>query len=68
MDRQTEERVELYRQRDSPGLPIVLEHAVMRARIRDDTPDEGEIRAAVAELTNGRSVGVSQMQAEHLKE
>jgi hypothetical protein len=46
MERQTEERVELYRRRDSPGLPIVLEHAAMRAEIRDDTPDEGEIQAA----------------------
>jgi hypothetical protein len=67
MERQTEERVELYRRRDSPGLPIILEHAEMRAEIRDDTPDEGEIRAAVAELTNGRSAGASRMQAEHLK-
>jgi hypothetical protein len=35
MERQTEERVELYRRRDSPGLPIVLEHAETRAAIRD---------------------------------
>ncbi len=62
-----EERVELYWRCDSPGLPIVLKHAEMRAKIRDDTPDEGEIRAAVAELTNGRSAGVSRMRAEHLK-
>jgi hypothetical protein len=67
MERQTEERVELYRRRDSPGLPIILDHAEMRAEIRDDTPDEEEIRAAVGELTNGRSVGVSWMRAEHLK-
>ena len=67
MEWQTEERVELYWRRDSPGLPIVLEHAEMRAEIRDDTPDEGEIRAAVAELTNCRSAGVSRMRAEHLK-
>ncbi len=31
------------------------------------TPDEKEIRAAITELTNGRSAGVSQMRAEHLK-
>jgi hypothetical protein len=68
MERQTDECVELYRRRDSPGLPIVLDHAAMRAKIRDDTPDEGEIRAAVTELTNGHSAGVSQMRAEHLKE
>jgi hypothetical protein len=67
MERQMEERVELYWRCDSPGLPIVLKHAEMRAKIRDDTPDEGEIRAAVAELTNGRSAGVSRMRAEHLK-
>ena len=43
MERQTAERVELYRRHDSPGLPIVLEYAESRAEIRDDTPDEGEI-------------------------
>ena len=37
-------------------------------RIRDDPPTDGEIRVAVAKLTNGRSAGVSQMQAEHLEE
>jgi hypothetical protein len=63
-----EERVELYRRRDSPGLPIVLDHAEMCAEIRDDTLDEEEIRAAVGELTNGRSTGVLWMRAEHLKE
>jgi hypothetical protein len=67
MEQQTEERVVLYRRGDSPGLPIILEHAEMRAEIRDDTPDEEEIRATVAELTNGRSAGVSRMWAEHLK-
>jgi hypothetical protein len=53
IERQTVERVELYRQRDSPGLPIVVAHAEMHAKIRDETPGEEEIRAAVAELTNG---------------
>ena len=43
MEQQTEERVVLYRRGDSPGLPIILEHAEMRAEIRDDTPDEEEI-------------------------
>ena len=43
MERQTVERVELYQRRDSPGLPIVVDHAEMRAEIRDDTPDEEEI-------------------------
>ena len=43
MERQTVERVELYRRRDSPGLPIVVDHAEMRTDIRDDTPDEEEL-------------------------
>jgi len=43
MERQMEERVELYRRRDSPGLPIILNHAEMRAEIRDDTSNEEEI-------------------------
>ncbi len=55
MERQTEEHVELYRRRNSPGLPIILEHAEMHAEIRDNTPNEEEIQAVVAELTNGRS-------------
>jgi len=67
MERQTVERVELYRRRDSPGLPIVVDHAEMHTDIQDDTPDEEELRVAVAELTNGRSVGVLRMRAEHLK-
>ena len=43
MERQTVERVVLYQRRDLPGLPIVVDHAEMRAEIRDDTPDEEEI-------------------------
>ncbi len=39
----------------------------MHPEIWDEIPDEEEIRVAVAELTNGRSAGVSRMQAEHLK-
>jgi hypothetical protein len=67
MERQTAERVELYRRRDLPGLPIVLDRAEMRNGIRDETPDKEEIRAAITELTNGCSAGVSRMGAEHLK-
>jgi len=67
MERQTVERVELYRRRDPPGLPIVVDHAEMHPEIRDEIPDEEEIRVVVAELTNGRSAGVSRMRAEHLK-
>ena len=41
---------------------------MLTKEIRDDTPPDGKIRVAVAELTNGRYVGVLRMQAEHLKE
>jgi IMP dehydrogenase/GMP reductase len=69
MERQTSERIKLYRRRDSLGPPIIIDNAKMLTEeIRDDTPTDGEIRVAVAELTNGRSAGVSRMQAEHLKE
>ncbi len=43
MERQTAERVELYRRRDSPGLSIVLDHAEMGNEIWDETPNEEEI-------------------------
>jgi hypothetical protein len=41
---------------------------MLTKEIWDNTPTDGEIRVAVAELTNGRSAGVLRMQAEHLKE
>ncbi len=68
MEKQTMERVDLYRQRDSPGPPLIVNAELLTGEIWDDTPYNGEIRAAVAELTNGRSAGASRMQAEHLKE
>jgi hypothetical protein len=69
MEWQTLEHVELYRRRDSPAPPIIIDNAEMLTdEIRDETPTDGEIRVAVAKLTNGRSAGVSPMQAEHLKE
>jgi hypothetical protein len=34
----------------------------------DDAPTNGEIQAAVSELTNRHSAGASCMRAEHLKE
>jgi len=67
MERQTVERVELYRWRNPPGIPIVVDHTEMRPKIWDEISDEEEIRVTVAELTNGRSTGVSRMRAEHLK-
>jgi len=69
MERQMLEHAELYWWRNSPGPPIIIDNAEMLTKdIRDDTPTDGEIRVAVAELTNGRSAGVSRMRAEHLKE
>ena len=68
MERQTLECVELYRQRDSPAPPIIIDNAEMLTEeIRDDAPTDGEIRVAVAKLINGSSVGVSRMRVEHLK-
>ncbi len=49
------ECVELYRRRGSPGPPIIIDNAEMLTKeIRDDTPTDGEIWVAVAELTNAR--------------
>jgi hypothetical protein len=62
MERQTAERVDLY----SLGPLVAIN--IEPVEVRDDVPTVGEIRAAVAELINGRSVGASCMQAEHLKE
>jgi hypothetical protein len=66
MEKQTAECVDLYQQRDSPGLPVAINIAPVDVRI--DVPTNGEIQAAVSELTNGISAGVSCMRAEHLKE
>jgi hypothetical protein len=63
---QTAERVDLYRQRDSPGLPILVGGTPFE--VRDNTPSDSEVRVAVAEITNGRSAGASRMRAEHLKD
>ncbi len=44
MEWQTVERVELYRRRDSPGPPIIIDNAEMLTEeIWDDTPTDGEI-------------------------
>jgi hypothetical protein len=66
IEKQTAEHVDLYQQHESPGPPVAVNIATMD--VRDDAPTNGEIRAAVSELTNGRSVGASHMRAEHLKE
>jgi hypothetical protein len=66
IEKQTAERVDLYQQCESPGLPVAINIAPVD--VRDNTPTNREIRVAVSKLTNGRSAGASRMQAEHLKE
>ncbi len=43
MERQTVEHVELYRWRNLPGLPIIVNHTEMRTKIWDEIPNEEEI-------------------------
>ena len=66
MDWQTAERINLYRRCDSPHLLIHVGENLFD--VRDDTPNDGEIRTAVSEFSNRRSAGASRMRAEHLKE
>ena len=66
MEKQTEERAELYRKRVPPGddIPINVE----AYDVRDDTPSDGEIREAVrGGLKNGRVGGASRIRAEDVK-
>ena len=50
MERQTVERVELYRRRNPPGLPIIVNHAEMenssRGRRADQWPQRGSVTDA----------------------
>ncbi len=48
--------------------PLTVNVGLLTREIQDDMPTNGEIRVAIAELTNGRSVGASRMRGEHLKE
>jgi hypothetical protein len=66
MDQQTTERMDIYRRRDPPRLPIHIGENLFD--VWDETPTDGEIQIAVSELSNGHSAGASQMRAEHLKE
>jgi hypothetical protein len=65
MARQMEDRVELYRRRDSPGdtLPINLQGPA----IPDKVPSDHKIRDAVQDLPSGRMGGASKMHAEDIK-
>ena len=66
MDRQTLERVDLYLRRQSPGAPLLI--LVDPVEICDNPPHDGEIRDAVAQLSNERAAGASWMRAEDVKE
>ena len=63
---QTKERAELYAKVPPPGDPIPIH--VQPFAIRDDVPEEPEIRAVVKGLRNGRASGASGMRAEHIKQ
>jgi hypothetical protein len=65
MVKQTAERADLCRQRDPPGdlLPINIDPIP----VDDGTPSKGEIRVAVAGLSNGRAGGALGMRTEDVK-
>jgi hypothetical protein len=67
MDWQTAEQIDLYRRRNSPRQPIYDGENLFNVR-DDDTPTDGKIQTAMSEVSNGQSVGASQMRTEHLKE
>ena len=55
MVKQTAERVDLYRQRDPPGEPLPIN--IDPIPVDDGMPSKGEIRVAVAGLSNGCAGG-----------
>ncbi len=59
------ERVDLYRQRDPPRAPLPIN--IDPIPVDDGMPSKGEIRVAVAGLSNGRAGGASGMCAEDVK-
>ncbi len=62
---QTDKRVALYGRVASKGDPIPIH--VDKADILDDIPSDGELRAVVRELQNGRAKGATGLQVEHIK-
>jgi len=64
-ERQTDKRVELYVRRAAYGESFPANGTPFE--IRDNEPSEGEIRAAVMEMSNGRCGGTSGIKAEQLK-
>jgi hypothetical protein len=65
MERQTDERVELYAERAGYGEEFPPKGTPFD--IDDDPPSEGELRTAVSQLGHGRCGGASGIRAEHIK-
>ena len=65
MERQTDERVELYAERDAYGAEFPANGTPFG--IDDYPPSEEELRTAVSQLSHGRCRGTSGIQAEHIK-
>eukprot|EP00985_Skeletonema_marinoi_P027216 scaffold22001_cov141-Skeletonema_marinoi.AAC.1 len=65
MEKQTDERVELYEERTPDGDPIPIN--IEPFDINDETPTDMELRRIVRErLKRGRAGGASQIRAEHI--
>ena len=65
MERQTDERVELYAERDAYGADFPENGSPFG--IDDSQPSEDELRTAVSQLSHGRCGGASGIRAEHIK-
>jgi hypothetical protein len=66
MERQTDERVELYAERDAYGAEFQANGTPFD--IDNNPPSEDELRTAVSQLSHGRCGGASGIRAEHIKE
>jgi hypothetical protein len=62
---QTAKCVALYRKVPSPGEPLFIH--VNKVDIPDGVPSDGDLRAVVRGLQNGRTAGGCGLQAEHIK-
>ena len=65
MERQTNERVELYAERAAYGAEFLANGTPFG--IDNGPPLEGELRTAVSQLSHGRCGGASGIRAEHIK-
>jgi hypothetical protein len=66
MARQMEDRVELYRRRDSSRDPLQIN--LQGPAIPDKMPSDHKIRDAARDLPSGRAGGASKMRAEDIKQ